>query len=405
MKAALRSSALVRAVTDAAGRWADADFPPRVRITGAIASRTGYSTPVVEYALDRLFVPLDAATLESVLAEELGGLEALEGFVPRAGGIRARAYPVGRVAIVSSETTIGVALAPAVFALCAGCSVLVKDREDALIGAFFATLAEEYPELRAVARAEHWTGGDASPSDQALRFADAVVAFGRDATLAEIRGLLRPGARFVGYGHRATIGYLARGSLDDEASARRAARGAARDLVLYDGEGCMSLHALFVERGATIDAERFAATLIEEVETAAVEFPIVRIDPRISPYLAGVAFRSALGAGGPRVFRTSGGDATLVVDPPHRHAPPFLPRVLPIYTVEGPSECEEYVRSHGLPLEAFGTGDVDDAMRALGAALGAVRIARFGELQAPSPSLPHGGRARVSDFVRWVASD
>ena len=397
--------AIVRAIGDAAARWSDADFPPRVRIVPAIEARTGYSTPVVEYALDRLFSPLHAGGLESVLVEELGSLDALERFVPRKSGIQERAYPVGRVVIVSSETTIGVALVPAVYALCAKCSVLVKDREDALIGAFFETLGDELHALRANARAERWTGGARASEDLTLRLADAVVAFGRDETLDAIRAGLRPGARFAGYGHRASIGYVARAALGDEARARAAARGAARDLVLYDGEGCMSLHALFVERGGEVEPERFGAILIDEIEAAAVEFPIGRVDPRISTYLAGVAFRAALGSRGPRVFRTPAGDATLVLDPPQHAAPPFLPRVLPLYAIEGPAECEEYVRSHGLPLEAFGTAVVDDAMRTLGAALGAVRIAPLGVLQAPSPSLPHGGRTRVSEFVRWVASE
>jgi hypothetical protein len=46
---------IVGAIADAAARWTDADFPPRVRVTAAIESRLGYTMPVVDYALDRLF--------------------------------------------------------------------------------------------------------------------------------------------------------------------------------------------------------------------------------------------------------------------------------------------------------------------------------------------------------------
>jgi len=70
------------AISDAAERWRDADFPARVRATQRIAGRTGYSIPVVEYALDRLFFSIDREPLEAVIAGELGEVAILDGFVP-----------------------------------------------------------------------------------------------------------------------------------------------------------------------------------------------------------------------------------------------------------------------------------------------------------------------------------
>jgi hypothetical protein len=322
----------------------------------------------------------------------------LERFVER-NGMKTRAYPVGKVVIVSSETTIGVAIFPAVFALVAKCSVLVKDREDSLIAAFFATLAEELPPLAVRARARVWKGGNPD-DDLELRLADAVVAFGRDDSLAAIRRAIRPGARFVGYGHRASIGYVSREALDDETSARKAAEGSARDLVLYDGEGCMSLHALFVERGGRIGPGEFAQLLIEAATAASIEFPAGRLDPRIVTYCTGAAFRAALGRGS--VLRTPSADTTVIVDPPLREPPPLLPRILPLYAIDEPEECEEYVRSHALALEAFALARRRDDLADLGVRIGAARIPLLGEMQAPSPSLHHGGRVRIADFIRWA---
>jgi len=394
----LDAASIIGAAADAAQRWSDADFPPRVRATDAIAKRTGYTVPVVDYALDRLFVPLRAAALERAVTQELGSLAALDRFVER-DGAHSRAYPVGNVVIVSSETTIGVAIVPAVFALCAKCTVLVKDREDSLVEAFFQTLAQEHPELAKQATARAWKGNDPH-EDRELRVADAVVAFGRDESLAAIRGALRPGARFVGYGHRASIGYVSREALASETSALAAAQGAARDLVLYDGEGCMSLHALFVERDAAIALPAFAQMLIDAAASASVEFPARKLDPRVVAYCTGAAFRAALGRGS--VMRTPSADTTLVLDPPHHEPPPLLPRILPLYAIDGPDECEEYVRSHGLPLEAFALAVPSETLADLGARLGAARVARLGEMQSPGPDLHHGGRARIADFIRWV---
>src|ERR1700691_12991 len=50
----LDATSAIHAIADAAQRWSDADFPPRVRVTAAISRRTTYAIPIVDYALDRL---------------------------------------------------------------------------------------------------------------------------------------------------------------------------------------------------------------------------------------------------------------------------------------------------------------------------------------------------------------
>ena len=214
---AVPARAIVRAVADAATRWSDADFPPRVRLLQHVVDRTGYTEPVVEHALDQLFGSLTVDALEATIAGELGSLEALDDFALRAGRARARALAAGSVCVISSRTTIGVAIIPAVFALCAKCDVLVKDREDGLVRAFFNTLAEERGEFTEAARAQSWEGeSDAST----IGGFDVIVAFGSDATLGA--HCCRNPRRTL---HRV---WLAR--IDRLRGARRATRRRLRDL-------------------------------------------------------------------------------------------------------------------------------------------------------------------------------
>jgi hypothetical protein len=121
---ALPARTIAHALADAAERWSD-------------------------YALDTLFGGITAAALTAVAGAELGSLEALDGFVERDGRPAAWARGVDAVTIVSSDTTIGVAIPALVFALLAKCTVTVKDRSDALVAAFAETLTEELPELGA----------------------------------------------------------------------------------------------------------------------------------------------------------------------------------------------------------------------------------------------------------------
>ena len=397
---ALAARRIVGFVADAAARWRDADFAPRVRVSAAIEARLGYTTPVVDYALDRLFFGLTREALQAAIEGELGSVDALDGVVARPGAPAAWARGVERVVIVSSDTTIGVALIPAVFALCAKCDVVVKDRADALIASFFASLAEEHPAFGHAARARAWAGGEDPDEAELLANADTVVAFGRDEALREIRARSGTETRFIAFGHRASIGRLTR---EDVARFDDAlAENVARDALLYDGEGCLSLHALFVE-GERAHLARVAETLAAACERVGVEFPGGARDPQRVAHAAAyrnlAAFRSAGGYGA--VIRA--GAATLVLDPPLREPPPFLPRILPVIRVANDAAVVAYVAQHALPVQALGIAEAaDERALALAARIGAVRVAPFGTLQAPPVAGHHGGASRIADFVRWI---
>lgn len=390
---------IIGLIADAAERWSDADFPPRVRATAAIEERLGYSTPVVEYALDRLFFGITRTGLEATIVSELGSVEALDRPVPRADAPAAWARGVDRVAIVSSDTTIGVALVPALFALCAKCEVVVKDRSDALVASFFSSLVEEHPAFARAAQARAWTGGADPEEAKLLANADVVVAFGRDDALRAIREACGTETRFVPFGHRASIGRLTRAdvaALDAEQAER-----IVRDALLYDGEGCLSLHALFVEaHGKTL--ARVGAVLAAASERVAVEFPpsplSAQREAAIGSYRNLAAFRAASGRG--TVLR--GGGATIVVDAPSDEPPPFLPRVLPVIAVRSDDDVVAYGRAHRLPVQALGVVEPGETALSLGRRLGAVRVAPFGTLQAPPLGGHHGGAPRIAEFVRWI---
>jgi hypothetical protein len=395
---------LVHAIADAAMRWTDADFPPRVRALHAVSERTGYANPAVEYAFDRLFGALTAEALETVVATELGSLDALDDFVLRPDGARERAVGLGRICVISSRTTVGVAIVPAMFALIAKCDVLVKDREDALVAGFFGTLAEELQAFGAAAIAQSWVAQTHSPD---LSTFDAIVGFGDDSTLDRIRASLPLRTPFIPYGTRASVGYVSRDALSDRTVAVAIARGAARDVVLYESEGCLNLHALFVEDAGNVTAPEFAEMLSREIERAALEFPL---SPRSAQTVARMGsardlalFHSAVRGGA----AYSDAAATFVVelDPPPAQPPLFLPRAIALRTVEAPPAAATYLERHRVRVEALAIAARRPDLIDLATRIGAVRIARFGELQAPRLQTRHGGRPRIAEFVRWVTDE
>ena len=320
------------------------------------------------------------------------------GFARRDGRPPACALPLGRVCIVSSRTTIGVAILPAIFALCAKCDVLVKDREDYLVAAFFETLGAELAELRGAAAAQTWKGDDAD-----LSGFDAVVAFGNDATLAQLAASVPFPAHFIPFGSKASAGYVPREALNDAYEAQTIACGAARDLVLYESEGCLSLHVLFVERGGAISAERFAEMLVTAMGAATADFPATVVEASTSARRA--MARDVATFRAESVYSDPHAGYLAILDPPFEEHPLFLPRTIGIRSVESTSQAAEYFERHGIALEALAVGRPRPDLLELAANAGAARVAAFGALQAPPLGAFHGGRPRIAEFVRWIGDE
>ena len=402
----LTATQIVDAIADAAARWSDADFPPRVRVARAIGERLQYTEPVVDYALDKLFGTITRESLQATIAGELGSLEALDGFVSRAGRPDVRYAGFDSVAIVSSDTTIGVAIPPLVFAACAKSRVAVKDRSDSLVAAFIATLAEERSEFGAALAAGHWGGHEDPEALAHLSNADVVVAFGGAEALPTIRARCKPDARFVPFGHRTSAGYVARETLNDERATRDCAFAAARDALLYDGEGCLSLHALFVESGGRCSVDNFRRSLIDALDAEAITFPSAfeQLPPAALALRDAANFRQSQGSGSSYAGQTS--PHLLLFDPPLEELPPLTPRTLAVYGVDGPGDALAFVCRHELPLEAFGVcGAERPDVLEMTVASGAARIARLGELQAPPLTAEHGGSGRILPFVRAISRE
>ena len=388
---------IATAIGDAAMRWCDADFPPRIRITHDIADRTGYSVPAVEFALDALFGELRADAFLATIARELGDPAGLD-------SPGTRILPLGRVAILSSRTTIGVAIPAMCFALCAKNDVAVKDREDRLVAAFAESLAQELDAFEPALEIATW---DSRLDGDRLHGAAAIVVYGSDETIARVTADYAQSARIIGFGSRTSIAYLDAATQSSPVELRRALAGAARDASLYEGEGCMSLHALFFARSGTCPPQKLAEHFATAMEEAATEFPVAersaaqRAEMLQQSKLA--AFRAAAGRGA--AFCDERLVFLVVLDPPRQEPPLFLPRTVVLLPVDSPEEIVSYVGRHALPIECFGVTGTPRSYTEIAGRIGAARIAPLGEMQRPPLRSHHGGRPRIAEYVRFLDID
>jgi hypothetical protein len=167
---------------------------------------------------------------------------------------------------------------------------------------------------------------------------------------------------------------------------------------LYDTEGCLSLHHLFIERGATNSPQAFAELLAREVQRAAIEFPLGDRDPAAMARVANArnvaAFRAASGQG--HVYSDDIASYLIVLDAPLTDPPLFLPRALIIQVVERPAQAADYLNQFGISVEAIAIAPAIAAKQLSGLTS---RFVDFGMLQRPGIGGKHGDRPRIAEFV------
>ena len=97
-------------------------------------------------------------------------------------------------------------------------------------------------------------------SENWLQQSNAIIVFGNDDTIRHFRERTREDQIFISHGHRISLGVVFK---DDDNSA---AKLAARDVSLFDQQGCLSPHDLYIHPNNKIAPPDFAAELAGEME-------------------------------------------------------------------------------------------------------------------------------------------
>ena len=214
------------------------------------------------------------------------------------------------------------------------------------------------------------------------------------------------------HGPKVSVACVAREALS-LAGARDAAVRAARDVALYDQQGCLSPHAIYVERGGRATPRDFARALAEALEAEVRETPRAPLDAadaaRVRLFRAQAEFEAAAGGDAGEVFAPAEGAGwTVVLEEGARFAPGPAHRVVRVHAVEMLEDALAALRSRAADIEAVALEAKDPRRARLEesiAALGVPRVAVLGRLQQPSPLGAHGGVGFIAPFVRWTTVD
>jgi hypothetical protein len=411
---------LIGIIDAAVARWLKPDDPMRRTAEQALPEITGLSPAMVRLGLTRMLEGYRKETLSRILDEELGDRRRLDEFRPRQGEafrlVRVLGPRITTNILAGNIPGLGASELIATLLVKSSCLIKVSSDEPLFTALFARTLVEIEPRLAHCLAVLGWPGGEPeskSLEEVAFGRSELVTATGGDEAVSAIRfaaaGYQPASARFIGNGHRLSLGLIGREALDDLKSV---ARNAALDVVMYDQQGCLSPHLFYVETGGSHFPREFAKALGQELARLEMELPRGRVDTPTSARLHQIRsvaeIKQADGREGEEVivFGSETGtlwtviyeaDPTVVLSPLYRTV-----RVKPISELLHAVPLLEFWRPY---LQAAGIAVPKSRRLPLAEALGRAgvnRICPIGRMQQPPAGWAQDGRRFIADRVRWV---
>jgi len=400
-------AATVTALATAARSWLSNDFPWRARAIEQAPASTGFSPVMVGEAIDLTFGALTEHALWSLLKRELGEPGVLDGF---AGTPRTRANGPTLV----THVLAGNVPVPGIVSIC--CGLLLKAgnlvklaRRDPVFPSLFvesvravdAGLADRVAIL-------DWPRTDTAVTQAALAAAEAVIAYGDDRSVAALRQLCPPRATFLGYGNKASFALLAKEAMT-AANLPALAKAAAFDVSVYDQQGCLSPHVIYVEERGELGPRQFAAALAQAMGEYELRVPRGTLTPEeaaaVMTLRSGYQFRAATDARIAVWASPKPNDWAVIYEDDPSFQPSCLNRVVYVKPTDGFPRVLEAVRRYAGLISTVGVAAAEDRAANLAeelSRLGIHRVCPIGQMQRPPLSWPHDGRPNLAALVRWT---
>ena len=404
----------VEMLCSVAENWLDAEYPFRKLALENGPAATGFSRATLANGLDNFFKQFTPENFSILIQQELGHARRLDDMVATSAeeklsrGAMARGPEfIAHIAAgnlpnpVLMSIALGVLTRSAQFVKCASGASFVPRL-------FAHSLYDAEPKLGACLEIAEWRGGRADIEKALFEEADCVTATGSDEALAAIRHHVPLRARFLGYGHRLSFGYVAGDALSGFQVKKTIAR-AATDIVAWNQLGCLSPHVIYVEHGGSVAVEHFAEMLAEELARREETEPRGEVPAETAATIASRrAFYEVRAAHSPdtRFWRSENSTSwTVVYEADARFQLSCLNRFIHVKGVSDLKMALENADSVRGKVSTVGIAAGEEKAGELArqfAAWGVTRICPLGQMQNPPLTWRHDGRATLGDLVTWV---
>jgi len=403
-------SQIIAAIDRAVTRLLDASDPYRIEAERLLPLVSSFDAEMVRLGLNAYLKTFRAPQLQRFVAEDFANPKLLDEFQPRPKGGMARALGPELLVHVWAGNVPGLPLWSLV------CGLLVKapgigkvaSAEPVFAALFARLLAEVEPQLADCLAVLWFKGGDTVSETSLFGEADAVLAYGGNDTLSQLRQQVPIGTRFLPHGHKLSLGLVSAAALD-VGHAPVTARAAALDVVRYEQQGCYSPHVFYVARGGRVTPREFAQALAGELAALQHKFARRTLSLEEAASVAGWRERQEL-----KGFAQAGveliGDATApwcvaYAEAANALQPCALNRTVQVQAVDRLDDAMPLVAAQREILQTVGLAAAPHELYALAEALGqagATRICALGAMTAPEAGWHHDGRFSLLDLVRMV---
>ena len=412
--AARSTQSLVEVLSGVAENWLQPQDPFRRLALEQGPAATGFSRATLANGLDAFFKQLTPENFNALLVQDLGHAGRLDELASNgaeqkgsrgatAGGPEMLVHiAAGNIPNpILTSLVLGVLTRSAQFVKCAsGAAFLPR--------LFAHSLYDAEPKLGACLEIAGWRGGHALLEQALFDEADCVTATGSDETLAAIRQRLPARARFLGYGHRVSFGYVASGALSGF-NAKKVVPRAATDVVAWNQLGCLSPHVIYVEHGGAVAAEQFAEMLADELARCEETEPRGDVPKEAAATIASRrAFYEVRAAHSPdtRFWQSRNSPAwTVVYEADPRFQLSCLNRFIYVKGVKDVKTALESADGVRGKVSTVGLSAPEEAAKALALQLarwGVTRVCPLGQMQNPPLTWRHDGRPALGDLVTWT---
>ncbi len=408
------TSSIVQLLADLAELWRQPDYPFRQRALREGPAETGFSAATLEAGLDGFFRNLTVENLHTLIQQDLGSLQRLDGFSQSHSEIQERRSAWARGPELIAHVAAGNLPNPALTSLTLGlltrsAQFMKCARGGTLIPRLFAhSLYEAEPKLAACLEIAHWPGGSESLEEALFSEATLITATGSDETLETLRHRIPKGARLMSHGHRVSFGYITSEALNG-LGWKRLVQKAAADVAAWDQQGCLSPHVLYVEPRGAIRPEQFAELLATELQRREEQLPRGGLSVEESAAITSRrAFYEVRAAHSPetRIWCSPQSTAwTVVYETDPLFQPSCLNRFIHVKAVKDPSEALRYAESARGKVSTVGLGVPPEQAASLAqqfARWGVTRLCSLGQMQNPPLTWRHDGRPALGDLVEWT---
>jgi hypothetical protein len=403
------TESIIGALVATAEQWRAPGNPWLKRAVEEMPAMTGFTPEMIHEAVNLTFASLTADALREVLTRELGEPGVLDGFRPR-GATQVRASGPRLIA----HFLAGNVPVPGIQSICFGLLlksaniVKLASRDPVLPALFVESLRAVDAELGASVAALEWDRQDAALTQAAVAGAEAVIAFGDDRAMTALRQATPAKAAFLGYGNKISLALILKEAMT-EANLPALAEAAAFDVSVFDQQGCLSPHVIYVEERGALGPRTFAAALAQAMAAYQLRVPRGTISAEeaaaISQTRQAYEFRAASDRRVAVWASPQPNDWTVIYDDDPAFAPSCLNRVVYVKPTDAPARVLTAVARYAENISTVGLeprGERMAAFAADAAKLGIHRVCALGQMQRPPLWWFHDGKPNLAALVRWT---